>query len=70
MRAIAVEDFGAVPALRDLPIPEPGPDEVLVRVHAASLNGFDLAVAAGRLKGIMEHRFPVVLGKGFAGGNL
>jgi NADPH:quinone reductase-like Zn-dependent oxidoreductase len=31
------------------------------------VNGFDLAVASGRLKGMMEHRFPVVLGKDFAG---
>jgi NADPH:quinone reductase-like Zn-dependent oxidoreductase len=36
-------------------------------VHAASLNGFDLAVANGYLQGMMEHRFPVVLGKDFAG---
>ena len=67
MRAIAIDDFGTAPALSDLPMPEPGPGEVLVRVHASSLNGFDLSVAAGWLKGMMEHRFPVVLGKDFAG---
>ena len=50
-----------------MPKPEPGPGEVLVRVRASSVNGFDVAVAAGRLKGMMEHRFPVVLGKDFAG---
>ena len=31
------------------------------------MNGFDLAVANGYLQGAMEHRFPVVLGKDFAG---
>jgi NADPH:quinone reductase-like Zn-dependent oxidoreductase len=67
VHAIAIDDFGAAPALRDLPKPEPGPGEVLVRVQASSINGFDLAVAGGRLKGMMEHRFPVVLGKDFAG---
>lgn len=36
-------------------------------MHAASLNGFDVAVAAGMVRGMMEHRFPVVLGKDFAG---
>ncbi|WP_329106068.1 zinc-binding dehydrogenase [Micromonospora sp. NBC_01699] len=41
--------------------------EVLVRVESSSLNGFDTAVAAGYLAGMMEHRFPVVLGKDFAG---
>ena len=67
MRAIAVNDYGTPPVLTDLPKPEPGPGEVLVRVRASSINGFDGAVAAGMLKGMMEHRFPVVLGKDFAG---
>jgi NADPH:quinone reductase-like Zn-dependent oxidoreductase len=51
----------------DLEIPEPGDAEVRVRVHAASVNGFDTAVANSYLKDMMEHRFPVVLGKDFAG---
>ena len=67
MRAIAIDDFGASPTLTDLATPEPGPGEVRVRVQASSLNGFDVAVAGGYLKGMMEHRFPVVLGKDFAG---
>jgi NADPH:quinone reductase-like Zn-dependent oxidoreductase len=67
VRAIAVNDYGTPPVLMDVPKPEPGPGEVLVRVSASSVNGFDAAVAAGMLKGMMEHRFPVVLGKDFAG---
>jgi NADPH:quinone reductase-like Zn-dependent oxidoreductase len=67
MRAIALADFGVAPALHDLPVPQPGPGEVRVRVRASSVNGFDGAVAAGYLKGMMEYRFPVVLGKDFAG---
>jgi NADPH:quinone reductase-like Zn-dependent oxidoreductase len=67
MKAIAIDDFGAPPTLHDLPVPEPGEGQVLVRVQASSVNGFDLAVANGYLKGAMEHRFPVVLGKDFAG---
>jgi NADPH:quinone reductase-like Zn-dependent oxidoreductase len=31
------------------------------------VNGFDLSVASSYLEGMMEHRFPVVLGKDFAG---
>jgi NADPH:quinone reductase len=41
--------------------------EILVRVASSSINGFDLSVASGRLKGMMEHRFPIVLGKDYAG---
>jgi NADPH2:quinone reductase len=67
MRALALTDFGAAPELVDLPCPEPAEGEVRVRVRAASVNGFDLAVANGYLKDLMEHRFPVVLGKDFAG---
>ncbi len=67
MRAVAFAEFGAAPQVHDIAIPEPAEGEVRVRVRAASVNGFDLAVAAGYLDGMMEHRFPVVLGKDFAG---
>jgi NADPH:quinone reductase-like Zn-dependent oxidoreductase len=67
MRAIAVSDYGTPPSLTELPKPQPAPGEVLIRVVASSINGFDGAVAAGMLKGMMEHRFPIVLGKDFAG---
>ncbi|MDQ4096448.1 MAG: NADP-dependent oxidoreductase [Actinomycetota bacterium] len=67
MRAIATTDFGAPATLVEVPEPEPAEGELLVRVAASSINGFDLSVAKGVLKGMMEHRFPVVLGKDFAG---
>jgi len=67
MKAIAIDDFGAPPSLHALPVPEPGEGEVLVRVRASSVNGFDVSVASGHLKGLIEHRFPVVLGRDFAG---
>lgn len=67
MRAVTVDDFGAAPVVTDVPAPKPGPGEVLIRVQASSVNGFDLAVARGMFRGMMEHEFPVVLGKDFAG---
>jgi NADPH:quinone reductase-like Zn-dependent oxidoreductase len=67
MRAIAIDDFGASPALHDLPVPSPGEGEVLVRVNASSVNGFDLAVASGAVKSVMEYHLPITLGKDFAG---
>lgn len=67
MKAIAISDFGAPATIVDLPDPEPAEGEIVVRVAASSINGFDLSVAEGVLKGMMEHRFPVVLGKDFAG---
>ena len=67
MRAVVVTEQGAEPALTEVPTPEPAAGEVLVRVQASSVNGFDLAVAAGHVAGMMEHRYPLVLGKDFAG---
>lgn len=48
MRAIVVEDGGASLAWREVPRPEPGADEVLVRVHATALNRADLLQRAGK----------------------
>jgi NADPH:quinone reductase-like Zn-dependent oxidoreductase len=67
MRAIGLETFESGPAVLDIAVPAAGPGEVLVKVKHSSINGFDAAVAAGALKDYMEHRFPVVLGKDFAG---
>lgn len=66
MRAIVLEDIDRV-AIQELPVPTPGANEVLVRVQASSVNGFDLAVIAGGLKGLVEYEFPITLGKDFAG---
>ncbi len=67
MKAVVLPGFDQAPEVTELEVPEPGPGEVRVRVRAASINGFDVAVANSYLKGAMEHRFPVVLGKDFAG---
>ncbi|MBK6844414.1 MAG: NAD(P)H-quinone oxidoreductase [Gemmatimonadetes bacterium] len=50
MLAAVISRFGPpdVLEIRDVPTPAPGPDEVLVRVHASSLNRADLAQRLGR----------------------
>jgi NADPH:quinone reductase-like Zn-dependent oxidoreductase len=67
MRAVAVDTVPATPLVSDVPVPRPEAGEVLVQVAVSSVNGFDAATAAGHLQGMMEHRFPLVLGKDFAG---
>jgi NADPH:quinone reductase-like Zn-dependent oxidoreductase len=67
MRAVGVESLDEGPKIFDLPVPQPGAGEVLVKVANSSINGFDVSVASGRVQSFMEHRFPVVLGKDFAG---
>ena len=67
MRAIAEETFGGPIALMNLPTPEIGAGEVLIRVRAAGVNPFDWKVADGELKDQMKHRFPLILGFDAAG---
>jgi NADPH:quinone reductase-like Zn-dependent oxidoreductase len=68
MKAGTWNEPGAQPALRDdLPEPTPAPGEVLVRVHASSVNPVDDGIAAGLMKDMMPHEFPVTLGRDFAG---
>jgi NADPH:quinone reductase-like Zn-dependent oxidoreductase len=48
MKAYHIEEFGVDKlSMTDLPVPEPGPREVLVRFHAASLNYRDHMVVSG-----------------------
>jgi len=69
MRAITYDRFGGpdVLELTDLPTPKVGPDSVLVRVRASSLNPVDWKVREGYLAEIMDTVFPVVPGWDVAG---
>jgi NADPH:quinone reductase-like Zn-dependent oxidoreductase len=67
MKAYAITGRDTQPALQDLPQPEPAAGEVLVEVEAASVNGFDLSVAAGYVWDMLPHEFPVVLGRDVVG---
>jgi NADPH:quinone reductase-like Zn-dependent oxidoreductase len=67
MKAFVLPAFDEQPIVADIPTPEAGPGQLLVRVLAASVNGIDRSIASGRLKGMLEYDFPVVLGKDFAG---
>jgi NADPH2:quinone reductase len=68
MKAVVLEAAGTPPTPRDdLGAPTPAANEVLVRVHASSANPVDNAIAAGMLSGMLEHDFPVILGRDYAG---
>src|SRR5215208_4542668 len=69
MRAITIDRPDGPATLReDLPAPAPADNEVLVRVHASSVNPVDNAIAAGMLAGMgVEHEYPVILGRDYAG---
>jgi NADPH2:quinone reductase len=69
MRAVTLDSPDTAPALReDLPAPTPADKEVLVRVHASSVNPVDNSIAAGMLAHIgVEYDYPVTLGRDYAG---
>ena len=67
MQAFALDSIGQPGSLRELPEPEPGPGEVLVRTRAVGVNPFDSVVVQGWVMEYMEHRFPLVPGMDAAG---
>jgi NADPH2:quinone reductase len=68
MRAYTLDSFERPPGLRDdLPTPQAGPGQLLVRVKASSVNPVDAGIAAGHLKEMFPHEFPVLVGRDYAG---
>jgi NADPH:quinone reductase len=67
VRVIAVNEYGAVPALMEVPDPQPGPGQVLIKVEGAAVNPLDRMIADGALQPIGPAQFPLVLGVDVAG---
>jgi NADPH2:quinone reductase len=68
MRAFTLDSFDTRPGLReDLPTPQVGPDQLLIRVQASSVNPVDTGIGAGYLQAMFPYEFPVVLGRDYAG---
>ncbi|GAB4908818.1 MULTISPECIES: NADP-dependent oxidoreductase [Mycobacterium] len=69
MKAFALTRYGkqnSVSAVeRD--VPELRDDDVLVQIHAASVNPLDLKIRNGELKPLLPYQLPVVLGNDLAG---
>jgi NADPH:quinone reductase-like Zn-dependent oxidoreductase len=66
MRAVTVTEYGATPAVAEVPTPKPGPGQVLIKLRAAGMNPMDRTLASGAWKP-MPATFPMVLGADGAG---
>jgi NADPH2:quinone reductase len=69
MKAIRIHKFGDtadVLQYEEVPIPEPGAGEVLVKIEAASLNRADLGLRKGTYR-ISADALPIIPGREFAG---
>lgn len=69
MKAVRIYGFGGpeVLKLEEISQPEPGEGEVLVRVHAASINPVDYKTRSGSYPPVKKRQLPLVLGRDVAG---
>ena len=69
MRALVFKRYGKSDqvAFADIPRPVPGPDEILVQVHAAGLNPIDNMIPKGTFKPFLRFQLPATLGSDLAG---
>ncbi|CAG2160380.1 alcohol dehydrogenase catalytic domain-containing protein [Cupriavidus numazuensis] len=66
MKAVSIETYGAAESLSigDFAMPNPGPDDVLVRVRAAGVNRLDILLREGR---VFQVPLPRIPGTDFSG---
>jgi NADPH:quinone reductase-like Zn-dependent oxidoreductase len=64
MKAVRIHSYGEPDVLvyEEAPLPELGEDDVLIRVHATSVNPFDWKVRRGYLAGWLNHTLPLIPG--------
>ena len=67
--AIRIHEFGdsSVLSVDEVPIPEPGPGELLVRVHAAGVNPVDYKIRKGGYPAVSEDALPYTMGREVSG---
>ena len=67
MKALAIRRYKAPMEMMELPQPEPGRAELLVRVRAAGVNPLDSKIRHGAVKVLLPFSFPLILGTDLAG---
>ncbi|TMH82287.1 MAG: NADP-dependent oxidoreductase [Betaproteobacteria bacterium] len=69
MKAALIHRYGSNDqvCVADISVPVMGAMDLLVRVHAASVNPLDGKTRAGKLKTLLKYRFPLVLGNDLSG---
>ncbi|WP_448136067.1 NADP-dependent oxidoreductase [Stenotrophomonas rhizophila] len=69
MKAFLIDRYGKKETghIDDVPTPALRDDDVLIRVHAASVNALDPKIRRGEFKVIQPYRLPLILGNDLAG---
>ncbi|WP_042474244.1 NADP-dependent oxidoreductase [Bacillus ndiopicus] len=68
MNAATINRYGQKQLeLTKVEIPEVSSDDVLVEIHAASINPIDFKIRDGKLKMLLTYKMPLILGNDFSG---
>lgn len=68
MKAFLIDRYGKHPGrIGEAPVPAIGPHDVLIEVHASSVNVLDSKISTGEFKLILPYAFPLILGNDLAG---
>lgn len=69
MKAMTIEKYGKTPLqMNDMPLPSMQEDDVLVKIHAASINPIDFKIRdGGSIKFFFDYKMPLILGNDFSG---
>ena len=69
MKAYRLHSYGGPDCLQldDVPVPKPGPAQVLVAVSAVGMNPFDWKIREGHVKDFLKLQLPTILGVDFSG---
>ena len=69
IKVLTFKRYGKSPEIgfSDLPLPTLKADEMLIKVHAASVNPIDNMIPTGMFKPVLHFQFPVTMGSDLAG---
>lgn len=68
MKAAVIDHYKQeMPQIKDVSIPDIRPNDVLVKVIAASINPIDVKTKDGGLKMLLKYEMPMIMGSDFAG---
>lgn len=68
MTAMAIDKYGQkIMESKQVEVPKVKKGQVLVKIHAASINPVDFKIRDGALKLLLSYKFPLILGNDFAG---
>lgn len=69
MKTVRIHEYGNADVLRleEMPVPQIAADELLIKIHAASVNPADWKEREGYFKDMHTHTLPFTLGQDFSG---